>query len=96
MPLNSQQVIRDAFSALHEGGVLETKIDVQPSTILLGNGSPLDSLGFVSVMTEIEDRLSTATGREMMLLFDEIHAFNPDKSSLTVGTLAAFIDQLAV
>ena len=94
MGLNSLQVIRDAFSALHEGGILEAKIEVEPSTVLLGSGTALDSLGFVSVMSEIEDRLSTMTGREMMLLFDEIHAFNPDKSSLTAGTLAAFIDQL--
>ena len=94
MTIDSLSVIRDAFARLHDGGVLEAKIAVTPATVLLGTGSSLDSLGFVSVMSEIEDRLTAATGREVALLFDEIHAFNPDKSSLTVGTLSRFIDHL--
>jgi hypothetical protein len=94
MKTNSLQIIRDAFTALHEGGVLENRIDVDPATVLLGRGTELDSLGFVSVMTEIEDRLTTARGKETMLLFDDIHAFNADKSKLTAGTLASFIDRL--
>lgn len=94
MAIDSLKLIRDAFAALHEGGVLETKTDVTPATVLLGAGTSLDSVGFVSIMTEIEDRLTAATGRDVALLFDEIHAFNPDKSALTVATLSRFINQL--
>jgi acyl carrier protein len=94
MVIDSLNLIRDAFSDLADGGILEMKIEVTPATVLLGAGTPLDSLGFVSVMTEIEDRLAAAAGREVLLLFDEIHAFNPDRSTLTVGTLSRFIDRL--
>lgn len=90
----SVDTIREAIAGLHRSGILETDVNVTPGTVLLGEGSPLDSLSFVTLMSDIEERLSAQTGREVFLLFDEIHEFNPDKSSLTVATLAAFMDRL--
>jgi len=94
MTQTALQIIRDAIADLRSSGVLETDVDVQPDTVLFGTRSPLDSLSFVSLMSDIEERLSRQTGREVFLLFDEIHEFNPDKSSLNVATLSAFMDRL--
>jgi acyl carrier protein len=94
MTQKASQIIHDAIAGLRASGVLETDVEVRPDTVLLGNRSPLDSFSFVSLMSDLEERLSEQTGHEVFLLFDEIHEFNRDKSSLTVGTLAAFIERL--
>lgn len=91
---NSLTLIRDVVAGLRSSGMLESDVNVLPDTVLLGDGSPFDSLSFVTLMSDIEERLSQQIGHEIFLLFDEIHEFNEDQSSLTVTTLAAFIDRL--
>lgn len=88
----AQDLIREAVDALLAGGMIDAHVQIEPNTVLLGAGSPLDSMSFVALMTEIEDRLTRRAGRDVFLLFDDIHAFNPDKSTLTVETLCAFLE----
>ena len=92
---DSLRLIASAVASLHEAGMIEEPVSVTGDTILLGAGSPLDSMSFVAFITELEDRLTQALGRDVFLLFDDIHEFNPDKSRLTAATLGAFITRLA-
>lgn len=91
----SLHLITSAIASLHASGMIEQEVQVTDDTVLLGAGSPLDSMSFVAFITELEDRLTAMLERDVFLLFDEIHAFNPDKSRLTAGTLGEFITRLA-
>jgi len=87
----SFQIIKDAFSSLHRSGILEQDIEIEESTVVLGAGSPLDSIGFVMFVTDLEDRISSLTDKEIYLVLSEIHEFNIDNQYLTVGKLADYI-----
>ena len=87
----SFQILQDAFSSLYRSGMLEQDITIEENTVILGVGSPLDSLAFVTFITDIEDRISSETGREIYLVLNEIQEFNDEEQHITAGNLADYI-----
>jgi len=85
------QIMQNSMSSLHRGGLLEQDVTVQKDTVLLGSGSQLDSIGLVSFVTDLEDRLSRETNQDIFLIFNSIHEFNADNPMLTADTLAHYI-----
>lgn len=86
-------VIESAFQALADAELVENP-KVDESTVLLGPETQLDSIAFVTFMVEVEDRLHALGDSDAApetLAINEIHAFNPDKSRLTVRVLADYI-----
>jgi 2-phospho-L-lactate transferase/gluconeogenesis factor (CofD/UPF0052 family) len=88
------QLIQNSMSSLHRGGLLEQDVTVRGDTVLLGSGSPLDSIGFITFITDLEERLSRETNEEVFLVVDEFHEFNGDNPVLSVDTMARFVVQL--
>lgn len=89
------KLMEDIFSSMQRSGMIPEDVVVTPETVILGNGSVLDSLGFVTFISDLEEKLCDATGKELYLVLDEIHEFNTEKTSLSVGILTKFIQQLA-
>ena len=88
------EIIQNSFSSLHRSGILEKNVLVTEETVILGVGSPLDSIAFVTFITDIEDRLNDTTGKEVYLVLSEIHEHNGSNQNLTVGTLVNYIVNL--
>lgn len=90
------QLIRDSLSSLRRSGLLEQDVVVQADTVLLGTGSPLDSMAFVTFWIDLEDRLNRETDQDsqLVLLLNEIHEFNVDNAHLTADMLAQYIVEL--
>ena len=87
-------LLQDVFAGLEEGGVLEEHVELSSDTVLAGTNAVLDSIAFVTLFTDIEERLEEKTGKEIFLLIDEVHEFNPEGSFLTVGVLLDYIENL--
>jgi hypothetical protein len=89
------QIIQASCDSLQRAGLLEQEITVQDGTVLLGAGSPLDSIAFVTFVTELEDRLNRVEQRDdLFLVLNDIHEFSADASSLTAGILARYLTRL--
>jgi hypothetical protein len=89
------ELIQKSCDSLQRVGLLEKEMTVQDGTVLLGSGSPLDSIAFVTFVTELEDRLSRAEQQEdLFLVLKDIHEYNSDDSSLTAGVLARYLTRL--
>ena len=90
------QLIQNSFSSLRRSGLLEQDVVVQADTVLLGTGSPLDSMAFVTFWMDLEDRLNRETDHEsyLVLVLNEIHEFNTDNAYLTADTLARYMVKL--
>lgn len=90
-------MIVDVFESLYRTGFLEGKVEVNEETIVLGSGSPIDSIGFITFMIELEDRLVDETNDDLYLVINDIHEFNianyTDKF-LATGAIAVFIEKL--
>ena len=88
-------MISDCIESLVRSGTIEAQKKVTAHTVILGRDSNLDSLGFITLVTELEDRLEKAVGREIYLVLDEIDEFNIDNPSLTVAVLSQYIETLS-
>jgi acyl carrier protein len=86
--------MQDSFDSMQRSGMMEEVITVTPDSIILGTGSSLDSLGFVTFISDLEERVSAETGTEHYLILTEIHEANADQTYLTAGALAAYIETI--
>jgi acyl carrier protein len=88
------KLMQDSFESLQRSGMIEEKITVTPNTIILGTGSSLDSLGFVTFISELEERVSAEANEEHYLILTEIHEANADQAFLSAGALAGYIEKI--
>ena len=88
------QLMQDVFNSMQRSGVLDEAITVTTETIILGTGSSLDSLGFVTFISDLEERVSAEAGKEHSLILTQIHEANADQTYLSVAVLAAYIEQI--
>jgi hypothetical protein len=89
------KLIQDSFDSMQRSGMLDNLVVTNSETVILGAGSPLDSLGFVTFISDMEERISAATGHDHYLDLAEIQEFNIDQSILSAGTLAQYITEIA-
>lgn len=91
----SIELIQESIHGLRRAGLLDHELVVDPSTVLLGMGSELDSVAFVTLISDLEERLSRETGEDLFLVLDDLHEFNGENPSLTVRSLAPYLVELA-
>lgn len=89
------QLIVESFETLEKADMLEEDVTLNSKTVLLGTESPLDSIGFVTFLTELEERISNETKKDLYLVLDEIKEFNINKPQLSVDALAQYIVKLS-
>ncbi len=86
------ELIQETVESLIRSGVIETAFEVANTTVLLGMGSQLDSLGFVTFITDLEERLIDETGNDdLYFTLDDIEGFNMDNPNLTVEIFADYM-----
>jgi acyl carrier protein len=90
-PLN---MIRDTFESLQRTGIISKAVQFSESTTILGSESELDSLGFVTFISDLEERISVEAGDEVYLVLDDINGFNMNNPSLTARVLAEYVAEL--
>lgn len=88
------QLMKESFASLHRSGLLEQEVELKEDTVVLGSGSVLDSMGFVTFITDLEDRLTRETGKDFFLILSEIHEFNIDSAYLSVDILARYVAKI--
>lgn len=89
------QLIIEVFNSLDKEVLPDGPVIVNSDTLLLGNNSPLDSIGFVTFITALEERLIQETNNDdIYLVLDEIGDFNANNPVLSVDTLARHIVKL--
>jgi hypothetical protein len=88
-------LLQDSLDSLVRSGTIDQPIKIQLTTQLLGPESSLDSMGFVTFITDIEDRLEARLNKECYLVLNEISQFDINSPNLTVDVLARYIVKLA-
>ena len=81
-------LLQDSLDSLVRSGTIDQPIKIQLTTQLLGPESSLDSMGFVTFITDIEDRLEARLNKECYLVLNEISQFDINSPNLTVDVLA--------
>ena len=89
------QLITDSIASLRRVGLIEEDLTVTGDTVLLGTGSVLDSIAFVTFVTDVEERLDRETNQELYLVLTDIHEFNTESANLSAAMLARYMAKLA-
>lgn len=87
-------LMQDSFDSMHRSGIIQTAVVMNLDTILLGSEETLDSLGFVTFISDMEERISEEAGMECYIVLSEIQGLDTNNSSLTAGTLAQYIEKI--
>ena len=90
----ASKLVQDSLSSLRRSGLIEQDVTIDKETVLLGTGSPLDSVAFVTLVADLEERLNRETGQELSLVLNEIHEFNVNVPCLTAETLSKYMIKL--
>jgi hypothetical protein len=88
------RLMQESLDSMQRSGVLDGVVVVNSDTVILGTGSFLNSLGFVTFISDMEERMSAETGQEHYLVLTEIHEFNADQAFLSAGKLAQYIEKI--
>lgn len=87
-------LVLDCIDSLVRSGSLDPIEGLGRDTVILGVGSVMDSIGFITFITEVEDRIQMETGEEYYLVLNEIDTFNINNPSLKLGVVADYISNL--
>ena len=87
-------VMQEVFNGMKTSGMFNEDSSLDADTVILGVGSHFDSLGFVTFISDLEERVSDVAGDEIYLILTDIHDFNKDKTVLSASTMAAFIESI--
>ena|ERR1700738_3677500 len=71
----------------------ENRLGKSPEAALFGQGAPLNSLGLVTFIVAVEERIENETGKAVRLVSEEAMS-RKNSPFLTLGRLAAYIDEL--
>lgn len=88
------RLVQESFDGLAKAGTLEEGMEVSDETVLLGAKAALDSIAFVTFLTDFEDRLQRAASKECYLKFHEISDFDVKNPSITVKALVRYTVKL--
>ena len=89
------QLIAESLNTLKKEGVLEKDVILTPEFILIGMESPLDSIGFVAFITDLEEKIFEETKQDLYLVLNEITEFNVSKPFLSSNVLAKYIVKIS-
>ena len=83
-------LVQESIKGLNQEKEEGKEIPVANDTVLLGRGSLLDSLDFIVIITDVEERLYASTGQNLRLVveLDVPEEANPFRD---VGTLSEHI-----
>ena len=79
---------------LHKSGVILHPVDLTDDTVLIGKGAALDSLSFVALVADLEERISSKADVEIEIALDKLDDFNVESPFISAHMLATYIANL--
>lgn len=76
---------------LRKSEVLEADIFASAETVLIGDGSQLDSVGFVTFISDLEVQVNDFLGTDIYIVIPDIQGIDSMESRLTLGNLADYL-----
>ena len=92
--LEASQLIEEIVNNLLEADAINPIENFSDNSVLLGEGAVLDSISFITFITDVEDKIQEVTGKELYLVLSEIDNFNVDNPNLTADGLANYIHSI--
>jgi len=86
------RLIYETIDEINEQSPPDRKISKSEQTVIVGEGSALDSLGIINFLVSLEERVAAFTGRSVTLLNDEVLS-DPARPLRTLALIEKFISE---
>lgn len=87
-------IMAQSARELQETGLIQEKFEIHAGSVVFGEESPLDSIGFVTFVTDVEERLVAATNKDIAVALLDIENFDESTPVLSVDKLADYLVRL--
>lgn len=87
-------LIQSTVTGLYHSSMIESDVSINSDTKLFGNESSFDSMAFVGLMTDIEDKLATLSNKDIFVVLSDLEDLFPDAPALTAGMLSSYLTTL--
>ena len=87
-------LVAESIRSLRRSGIIEVDIEIEPSTVILGGDCSLDSMGFVTLITDVEERLNRATGKDLYIVLTDLEVKFVGQNELTIAMLVEYLSDL--
>jgi hypothetical protein len=91
---NAIEIMQLCLNSLTDSGMIDQRINVVDSSALFGQGSSLDSMGFVTFVTEVEENVINLTGKDIFIVLSDIEEMYPDEPFLSASMFADYLVSL--
>jgi hypothetical protein len=88
-------LMQESIDSLKRSGLIETALPVSDGAVLLGQESSLDSMGFVTFITDVEERLNRKTGKDVYIVLTDLQDKYPGAAQLSGAMFAEYLVSLA-
>jgi|LauGreDrversion4_2_1035121.scaffolds.fasta_scaffold745313_2 acyl carrier protein len=88
------QLMSECADSLLRSNVIQDPIDLTPGAFLYGDAANLDSIAFVSFITDVEERLNEKYGGDLVIALLDIDDFDDSAPVLTVDRFADYLVRL--
>jgi len=85
------KLMQDCMNNLFSSEMIAEKVIVEPGTPLFGNGSNLDSMAFVTFITDVEERITQITKEDLFIVLSDIEELFPNAPCLTADMFADYL-----
>ena len=89
-----KELIFQSFNKVKEAGIIPDKFDINEDTVLLGMGSGMESIAFVTFISDLEEHIEDMVGMDVPLRLQEIHDLNTAKTALIVKDMARVVTMI--
>ena len=89
------QIMQSSIDNLFEAGMLDQKVIVLLETPLFGEGSTLDSMGFVTFVTEVEERVIEVVKKDIFIVLSDIEELYPNEPVLSASMFSSYLQSIA-
>ena len=86
--------MQEVFNSMKASGMFDENSNLDSDTVVLGVSSNFDSLGFVTFISDLEERVSDIVGDEVYLVLTDINDLNINNPFLSAGTIAQYIENI--
>ncbi len=76
---------------LHASGIISEPIVISDECPIFGGESHLDSMGFVSLISDIEDSVNRHANSDIFIVLTDIEDLYPNSPYLSAGMLAKYL-----
>jgi acyl carrier protein len=88
-------IFEKIFNNLNRSGVISAKIECTPDTVLMGEGTQLDSLAFVAFLADVEEYFSKILGKTVVVDLNNLKDFSIETPFVSIEALASYLSTLS-